>query len=161
MSASRRDPCPLPDGQKHPFQQQLLINRHLGLRRDGFALFFTGGFDFLQAPYKTQTVFGISPFHGSIESGMKGFFASDCHDGSLERARNIHKRPGDRLYLDSGTLTPVLKTLERRGYAARQCSKLDEQVVVVLLTKEGAALKEKALSVPEQMSGQLMQRGFR
>lgn len=67
---------------------------------------------------------------------------------------------GTRLYLDSGTLTPVLKTLERQGYVARTRSKLDERVVVVLLTEKGAHLKEKALSVPEQMSCQLMQRGL-
>ena len=53
---------------------------------------------------------------------------------------------GTRLYLDSGTLTPVLKTLERQGYVARTRSKLDERVVVVLLTEKGAHLKEKALS---------------
>lgn len=51
---------------------------------------------------------------------------------------------GTRLYLDSGTLTPVLKTLERQGYVARTRSKLDERVVVVLLTEKGAHLKEKA-----------------
>ena len=62
--------------------------------------------------------------------------------------------------LDSGTLTPVLKTLERQGYVARTRSKLDERVVVVLLTEKGAHLKEKALSVPEQMSCHLMQRGL-
>ncbi len=67
---------------------------------------------------------------------------------------------GTRLYLDSGTLTPVLKTLERLGYVARTRSKLDERVVVVLLSEKGAHLKEKALSVPEQMSCQLMQRGL-
>lgn len=43
---------------------------------------------------------------------------------------------------------------------ARTRSKLDERVVVVLLTEKGAHLKEKALSVPEQMSCQLMQRGL-
>ncbi|WP_296331472.1 hypothetical protein [uncultured Acidaminococcus sp.] len=47
------------------------------------------------------------------------------------------------------TLTLVPKALERLGYAARQRSKLDKQVMVVLLTEEGAALKEKALSLPE------------
>ncbi len=103
----------------------------------------------MQASYKTPKVFGISPFQDSIGSGMKGFFAADCHGGSLERARNSRKRPGDRLYLDLRTLTLVPKALERLGYAARQRSKLDKQVMVVLLTEEGAALKEKALSLPE------------
>ncbi len=56
---------------------------------------------------------------------------------------------GDKLLLDSGTLTPLLKKLENRGLVNRIRSKEDERVVMISLTKDGAALKEKAVSVPE------------
>ncbi len=58
---------------------------------------------------------------------------------------------GKRLYLDSGTLTPLLKSLEKKGFIIRKRSSLDERVLMVYLTKEGEALKEKAVKVPEQM----------
>lgn len=63
------------------------------------------------------------------------------------------KEAGDILFLDSGTLTPVLKSLESKGYVTRQRSKDDERVVEVGLTKEGLALREKALDVPTKMNG--------
>ena len=59
---------------------------------------------------------------------------------------------GDRLFLDSGTLTPVLKTLETKGLIYRHRSKDDERVLVVTLTDKGLALKEQAYSVPSEMS---------
>lgn len=59
---------------------------------------------------------------------------------------------GEFLYLDSGTLTPVLKTLEGKGYVKRMRSKTDERNLIVSLTKEGEKLKDKALAVPGQMS---------
>lgn len=59
---------------------------------------------------------------------------------------------GKFLYLDSGTLTPVLKTLESKGYVKRMRSKTDERNLIVSLTKEGEQLKDKALDVPGQMS---------
>lgn len=55
---------------------------------------------------------------------------------------------GNRLFLDSGTLTPVLKTLEKKGYIARSRSKEDERVLDVQITKEGMDLREKAVEVP-------------
>ncbi len=61
------------------------------------------------------------------------------------------KQLGKRLYLDSGTLTPLLKSLETKGYVSRTRSPEDERVVLVRLTESGAALEEKALSVPEGM----------
>ena len=60
---------------------------------------------------------------------------------------------GKRLYLDSGTLTPVLKTLEKAGYITRQRSHLDERVLLVTITEEGIALREKALAVPAAVGG--------
>lgn len=60
---------------------------------------------------------------------------------------------GKRLYLDSGTLTPVLKTLEKAGLITRQRSRLDERVLMVTITEAGLALREKALSIPEAIGG--------
>ena len=61
------------------------------------------------------------------------------------------KRLGKRLFLDSGTLTPLLKALEQKGYVVRSRSKEDERVLLVRLTEAGSALQERAVSVPEQM----------
>jgi len=58
---------------------------------------------------------------------------------------------GERLFLDSATLTPLLKRLEAAGLLLRQRSRRDERQVVVTLTDEGRALREKALSIPESV----------
>ena len=58
------------------------------------------------------------------------------------------KAMGEILYLDSGTLTPVLKKLESKGYITRQRSTADERNLVVTITDAGEALKEKAVAVP-------------
>ncbi len=58
---------------------------------------------------------------------------------------------GEKLYLDSGTLTPLLKKLEQKKYISRQRSKDDERTLDVTLTSEGLALRDKALAVPEGM----------
>ena len=58
------------------------------------------------------------------------------------------KELGAKLYLDSGTLTPVLKSLEKKGYVERGRSPNDERVLVVKVTDEGYALRERALAVP-------------
>lgn len=55
---------------------------------------------------------------------------------------------GERLFLDSGTLTPLLKRLEALGHIARQRSTKDERRVHVHLTACGRALKAQALSIP-------------
>lgn len=52
---------------------------------------------------------------------------------------------GRRLYLDSGTLTPVLKTLEQQQLVTRERSKQDERVLLVTATAKGVALREEAL----------------
>lgn len=67
---------------------------------------------------------------------------------------------GYQLYLDSGTLTPVLKKLERLHYIERRRSTEDERVVNVILTEAGLALKEQAKQVPEQMGCYLEERGI-
>lgn len=58
------------------------------------------------------------------------------------------KELGEFLFLDSGTLTPVLKSLEKKGYISRKKSKDDERVLIVELTDEGKELRERAVSVP-------------
>jgi len=59
---------------------------------------------------------------------------------------------GEKLYLDSGTLTPMLKKLEAKGYIERSRSKLDERNLDVSITKLGMDLREKALTVPGKLS---------
>lgn len=61
------------------------------------------------------------------------------------------KELGERLTLDSGTLTPLLKKLERLSYIDRIRSSNDERNVHVRLTNQGRALKKEAAHVPEQM----------
>lgn len=63
------------------------------------------------------------------------------------------KELGQYLYLDSGTLTPLLKTMEKKGWVERNRSKEDERVLNVSITAQGQDLREKALCVPEQMAG--------
>lgn len=60
---------------------------------------------------------------------------------------------GKYLYLDSGTLTPLLKTMEKKGWIIRCRSSVDERALIVTLTEQGELLKDKALQVPERMSG--------
>jgi len=55
---------------------------------------------------------------------------------------------GEHLYLDSGTLTPVLKKLESKGYLTRERSKEDERHLTVRITDKGENLKETAVEIP-------------
>ncbi|MBP5600351.1 MAG: MarR family transcriptional regulator [Lachnospiraceae bacterium] len=68
------------------------------------------------------------------------------------RKMNV-KELGEYLFLDSGTLTPLLKTLEKKGLVTRARSKEDERNLVVSVTDEGMALRDKALEVPRQVAG--------
>ncbi|ORM74746.1 MarR family transcriptional regulator [Pantoea wallisii] len=56
---------------------------------------------------------------------------------------------GEHLFLDSATLTPLLKRLESAGLLRRQRSRQDERLVIVTLTDEGRALQAKAASIPD------------
>jgi DNA-binding MarR family transcriptional regulator len=58
---------------------------------------------------------------------------------------------GERLFLDSGTLTPLLKRLEAAGLIKRTRSTQDERQVLIALTSQGQALKEKARAVPQSI----------
>lgn len=63
------------------------------------------------------------------------------------------KTLGENLFLDSGTLTPVLKKLESKGYIKRTRSKNDERNLLVSITPDGEALKFKAKDIPEKIGG--------
>lgn len=63
------------------------------------------------------------------------------------------KEIGTRLFLDSGTLTPLLKRLEAAGRVQRKRDRADERQVSIFLTPEGRALKDKMTCLPEQMGG--------
>ncbi|WP_034945206.1 MarR family winged helix-turn-helix transcriptional regulator [Erwinia oleae] len=58
---------------------------------------------------------------------------------------------GERLFLDSATLTPLLKRLEAAGLLNRQRSRKDERQVMVTLTEEGRALRSKAVGIPQSV----------
>lgn len=58
---------------------------------------------------------------------------------------------GDKLKLDSGTLTPLLKRMETKAFVARIRSTVDERIVNISLTEKGVALKEKAACIPKQL----------
>ena len=55
---------------------------------------------------------------------------------------------GTKLHLDNGTITPLLKKMQDKGYVTRERSKSDERVVIVSLTDEGRALREEAVKIP-------------
>jgi DNA-binding MarR family transcriptional regulator len=58
---------------------------------------------------------------------------------------------GNRLFLESNTLTPLLKRLEQKNVIQRKRSDEDERKVIISLTKEGEILKEKAVMIPEKL----------
>ncbi len=62
------------------------------------------------------------------------------------------KELGEYLYLDSSTLTPLLKRLEDKGFISRRRSKEDERGLIVTITENGDDLKEKAKKVPQLMA---------
>ncbi|MBQ2081306.1 MAG: MarR family transcriptional regulator [Treponema sp.] len=69
-----------------------------------------------------------------------------------ERKEMNVKELGEHLYLDSGTLTPLLKKLEAKGYITRQRMKTDERNVLIQITQAGEYLKEDAVHIPGEMS---------
>ena len=63
------------------------------------------------------------------------------------------KELGKKLYLDSGTLTPVLKSLESKGYITRRRCQNDERVLYAKITPEGEQLRDQMLHIPHELSG--------
>ncbi len=58
---------------------------------------------------------------------------------------------GKKLYLDNGTLTPLLKKMQEKGYLTRERSHNDERIVLVSLTEKGWALREKVKDIPAEL----------
>ena len=69
-----------------------------------------------------------------------------------ERKSLTAKELGTILYLDSGTLTPMLKKLEGKGLLTRRRSEADERNLIVTVTEAGENLKEQALHIPAEMT---------
>ena len=68
-----------------------------------------------------------------------------------EKPQVTSKEIGERLHLDSGTLTPVIKKLAEKGLVTRQRSPEDERNLEVALTDAGLALRERAACIPGKM----------
>lgn len=68
-----------------------------------------------------------------------------------KRKMNV-KSLGEVLFLDSGTLTPVLKKLEVKGYIQRNKALEDERNLIIEVTDQGIQLREKAKSIPNELS---------
>ena len=67
-----------------------------------------------------------------------------------KKSMNV-KSLGEHLYLDSGTLTPLLKKMEEQGLVLRKRDDKDERNVIVTITEQGEQLKGKALEIPLKM----------
>lgn len=70
-----------------------------------------------------------------------------------EKKRMNVKELGEYLYLDSGTLSPLIKKLEAKGLITRKRSDKDERNLIVEITPEGESLKDKAVEIPTQIAG--------
>ena len=68
-----------------------------------------------------------------------------------EKEINV-KELGKKLFLDSGTLTPLLKKLEAKGYVNRKRSKNDERNLIISITEKGMDLRKDAKFVPRELS---------
>ena len=58
---------------------------------------------------------------------------------------------GNKLMLDNGTLSPMLKKMEQSGYIERNRSREDDRVVIITLTQKGRELQEQAKDIPEKV----------
>ena len=67
-----------------------------------------------------------------------------------EKQINV-KHLGEKLFLDSGTLTPLLKKLETKGYITRTRNEQDERSVIITITQKGIELRKKAKDIPEEI----------
>ncbi|MBR3133443.1 MAG: MarR family transcriptional regulator [Clostridia bacterium] len=61
------------------------------------------------------------------------------------------KTLGEKIFLDSGTLTPVLKKLESKGYIERNRASDDERNLIITITKKGENLRNKAKNIPQKV----------
>ena len=58
----------------------------------------------------------------------------------------------DKLYLDNGTITPIIKKMQAQGYLERIRSSKDDRIVMIYLTEQGKKLQEKAKEIPQLMN---------
>ena len=72
-----------------------------------------------------------------------------------EKPSVTSKEIGERLHLDSGTLTPVIKKLAEKGLVTRNRQPEDERNLVVALTDAGRALRQRALPIPGQIGARI------
>ena len=70
-----------------------------------------------------------------------------------EHGSMIEKELGEIVHLDSGTLAPLLRRLEKQGYITRTRPENNENKLFIELTERGEKLKDEALTVPEEMAG--------
>lgn len=68
-----------------------------------------------------------------------------------EQERISMRELGERLYLDSGTLTPLLVKLEKKGLLVRERSKTDERIMEITATDKGIGLKVKSRKIPKEI----------
>lgn len=68
-----------------------------------------------------------------------------------EKQETLVKDLGAKLFLDSGTLTPVLNALEKKGYVTRRRSETDKRDVYAVITETGMALREQAAEIPAKL----------
>lgn len=68
-----------------------------------------------------------------------------------EQNEMMVKDLGSKLFLDSGTLTPVLNALEKKGYVTRKRSQTDKRDMYAVLTEAGIALKDQAIEIPAKV----------
>ena len=68
-----------------------------------------------------------------------------------EQEEMMVKDLGSKLFLDSGTLTPVLNALEKKGYVTRERSQTDKRDMYAVLTEAGIALKDQAIEIPAKV----------
>ena len=74
----------------------------------------------------------------------------------LRKHRELNvKTLGEHVYLDSGTLTPLLRKMEAKGFLTRRRSKEDERAVLITITDDGLALEERVAEVPSQVASMM------
>lgn len=95
----------------------------------------------------------VKRYHPHLEELNLTYTQYICMLVVWEQGKCSVKELGEKLFLDSGTLTPVLKNLEAKGFISRYRSKEDERVLVVEITEEGRALQKRAAAVPQKMAG--------
>lgn len=72
-----------------------------------------------------------------------------------EKKQVNEKQLGECLFLKSGTLTPLLKKLEAKGYITRERDKNDERNLIISITDLGESLKDKAINIPIELASEM------